>query len=732
MKKLIILLVTILFVIGSSSHTTPKERKKVGLVLSGGGAKGVAHVGALKVIQEAGIPIDYISGTSMGAIVGAMTALGYSPQSLDSIVRSLDWVDLFSDKVARKNMTYNQKLISDKYILSITLNNDNKLNLEGLTSGQNILNLLEKFCIGYTDSISFNSLPIPFSCVAYDMVSGKVIVQNSGDLPLAIRSSMSIPGVFRPVHRDGMVLVDGGIANNYPVDVVRQMGADIVIGVDVGADVMSADQLNNPANLLNQLTTFYGLQKNEDNIKATDLYIRPDINPYTSASFSYNAIDTLITRGENAARNKWVELLELKKTIGIQDSYMPQYLNKHPDFNQLIELGEVKFEGLNYIKPNDVFKISTLQENTKIHEEEIYRGIRKLQGSGLFSKVSYKLSETTPYDLTIILEENTRNSINLGFRFDTKDMAAVLLNATLATKGKHFSEFYLTTRLNENPYVKVAYKIGTPTQRRSSLSYMLKYTTVNIYNDGNKFSNIDYLQNQVDLSFSNITFKDMKITVGLKYDYFDFDALYTNRANDYLEPKSEGLVSLYADAHYDSYDELYYPTRGISIEANYTVTTNGLNIKKQGSPFGALFFKFGTAISASPRVTFLPSVYTRIIHGDNIAFPYRNFIGGSVSGRYFNSHMPFIGFHSLEETENAIIVGQISTRLRLWESQYISLKANYANHTPTAFDFKNSSSLWGAGISYSYNTVVGPVELLVDMSNHYKKPGVYISFGYYF
>ncbi len=732
MKTILTIMLTILFITVSSMNAASQERKKIGLVLSGGGAKGVAHIGAIKVIQEAGIPIDYIAGTSMGAIVGAMTALGYSPHSLDSIVKKLDWTALFSDKVSRKNMTYNQKLRSDKYVFSVTLNKEKKLNLEGLSNGQNILNLLERLCIGYTDSISFSKLPIPFSCVAYDMASGKDIILNHGDLPLAIRSSMSIPGVFSPVHRNGMVLVDGGIANNFPVDIVKQMGADVVIGVDVGADVMTVSQLNNPANLLNQLTTFYGLKKNEANIKATNVYIRPDIHPYTSASFSFNAIDTLITRGEYAANDKWNELIELKKSIGLEIDYMPEYLDRHQNYKQKVNLGSIQLEGLNYIRPNDIFKISGLKEDTKIEEEELLNGIKKLQGTGLFSQVNYKLNEKPPYNLTIIVEENTRNSLSFGFRFDSKDMAAVLLNATLTTKGKSFSEFNLTTRLNENPYVKIAYKVGVPTQRKSALSYMLKYTSVNIYNDGRKFSNIDYLQNEVDLSFSNIKFKDLKILIGLKYDYFDFDALYTNRQNDYMRPKSEGLVSLYLDSHYDSYDELYYPTRGISLEANYTLTTNGLNIWKQGSSFGAFFLKFATAISPSSRVTFLPTVYTRVIHGDNVAFPYRNFIGGSVSGRYFNSHMQFIGFHSLEETQNSLIVGQIATRLRLWQKQYISLKVNYANHAPKIFDFNNSSSLWGGGVSYSYNTAVGPVELLVDMSNKYQKPGVYLSFGYYF
>lgn len=731
MKRVLVIFFILLFINGSVFSST-EERKTVGLVLSGGGAKGVAHIGALKVIREAGIPIDYIAGTSMGAIVGGLTALGYTPYALDSIVRGLNWSELFSDKVARDRMSYSQKLIADRYILSIALNKEKRIDLQGLTSGQNVINLLQRLSIGYNDSISFNDLPTPFACVAYDMVNGEAVVLDHGDLSMAIRSSMSIPGVFIPVRLDSLVLVDGGILNNFPVDVVKSMGADIVIGVDVGSGVMTASELDNPGSLVNQLTTFYGYERNQENIKATDLYIHPDVHPYTAASFSSSAIDSLIMRGECAARASWDELIELKERIGIEESYAPDYYDKHPDFNKPILLGEIEFIGLEYLKRSDAIKISDLKERSELSEVVLLAGIRNLQGSGLFSQVTYILTDENPYKLTITVEERSRNSLNLGLRFDTKEMASVLLNATIATKGTHFSEFNLTTRLNENPYLKVTYKIGTPIQRKSALSYMLKYTSVNLYKEGHKVSNIDYLKNEVDISFSNIRFRRMKIALGVKFEYFDFDAIYTDSDDNILKPKSEGLTSLYLDSHYDSYDEFYYPTRGVSVRLNYMATTSSLNMDDNFAPFGALSYKFETAISASSRVTFLPSIYGRVINGDNISFPYQNFIGGAVGARYFNSHMPFIGIHQLEAVENAVLVGQFETRVRLWQKHYVSLKGNYANYRSKLFDFESSTSLWGGGIGYSYSTVLGPVELLMDMSSKYRSPGVYVSFGYYF
>lgn len=170
--------------------------------------------------------------------------------------------------------------------------------------------------IGYHDSLSFLTLPIPFSCVAANVVNGKEVVLNKGNLPLAMRSSMAIPGVFAPVRLDSMLLVDGGIANNFPTDVGLAMGADIIIGVDVSSELRKRDQLNSVLDILDQLTSFMGMDKYEDNIKLCDLYIKPDIVPYSAASFDPEAIDTLIRRGEEAAWAHWDEFYEVKRTVG--------------------------------------------------------------------------------------------------------------------------------------------------------------------------------------------------------------------------------------------------------------------------------------------------------------------------------------------------------------------------------------------------------------------------------
>lgn len=211
-----------------------QPRKKVGLVLGGGGAKGAAEVGVLKVLEEADIPVDYIAGTSIGAIVGGLYAIGYDAADIDSLYRNQNWLFLLSDQVKRESETFLSKEEREKYIVHIPLSKERKVSLPtGYVKGQNIFNLFSKLTVGYHQVDDFSNLPIPYRCVAVDLVEGKEMVFSSGSLPLAMRASMSIPGVFAPVEWKGKMLVDGGALNNLPVDVAKEMGADVIICVDL-------------------------------------------------------------------------------------------------------------------------------------------------------------------------------------------------------------------------------------------------------------------------------------------------------------------------------------------------------------------------------------------------------------------------------------------------------------------------------------------------------------------
>ena len=234
----------------SQDATSTKPRPKIGLVLSGGGAKGAAHIGVIKYIEEAGIPIDYIAGTSMGSIVGGMYALGYSSDEILNIISSVDWDRLISNNVDRREIAYEGKHKSNTQILTVPFSFGAKtegLNAmsfknslpSGLVSGDNLINLFNSLSVGYSDPIDFNDLPIPFICIATNMMNGEAEVLKTGVFSKALRASMAIPILFDPIKIDSTMYVDGGLVNNFPAEQCRAMGADYVIGVSMSPGLES-------------------------------------------------------------------------------------------------------------------------------------------------------------------------------------------------------------------------------------------------------------------------------------------------------------------------------------------------------------------------------------------------------------------------------------------------------------------------------------------------------------
>ena len=308
------------------------QRPKVGVVLCGGGAKGAAHVGVLKVLEENDIPIDYIVGTSMGAIVGGLYAIGYSAAELDSLIMAQDWNYVMSDRIPRRETYFDQRKYQDNYLLRIPFGAGDYSRLaardqrpgardqrpgqpprrEGaslldniplaVVTGQNVYNLFSRLSVGYQDSLDFSRMPIPFACVAVDVIGKKEVVFKSGNFVDAIRASMAIPGYFAPVRIDDMVLVDGGMLNNYPVDVARAMGADIIIGVRLSEPTEEKPQVNSIGDLFSEMLDVYTNAKLAAAIADTDLLITAETKGYNMLSFDNKSLRTLLDNGEKAAR----------------------------------------------------------------------------------------------------------------------------------------------------------------------------------------------------------------------------------------------------------------------------------------------------------------------------------------------------------------------------------------------------------------------------------------------
>ena len=300
-----------------------QARPKVGLVLSGGAARGLAHIGVLKALEEQGVRIDAIAGTSMGAVVGGLYASGYKVEELEQLALEIDWQQALSDAPPRRDVPFRRKQDDRDFLVKqkLSFRDDGSLGLPlGVIQGQNLALLLESKLAHTADTRDFDQLPIPFRAVATDIASGEKVVFRRGHLPQVIRASMSIPAVFAPVELDGRLLVDGGMVDNIPLDVVREMGVDMAIVVDIGTPLRNRKQLATVVDVLNQSITLMTRRNSEEQLAAVrpdDILIQPPLASYGSTDFG--SAREMIEAGYRATRILDARLAVLRQPEGDSD-----------------------------------------------------------------------------------------------------------------------------------------------------------------------------------------------------------------------------------------------------------------------------------------------------------------------------------------------------------------------------------------------------------------------------
>lgn len=736
MKRIITFLLTLIAVYGMQARTLEGkpagERKKVAIVLSGGGAKGISHIGILKVLEEAGIPIDYVVGTSMGSIVGGLYSIGYTPQMLDSLARAQDWMFLLTDRLERPALSFPEKEKADKYLLTLPINRDKKkLIPSGLIKGQNIYSLFCDLTAGYHQRTDFSQLPIPFACVATDIVSGKPVVLDKGNLPLAMRASMAIPGVFTPIQLDSMLLIDGGIVNNFPCDVARAMGADVIIGVNVLGDRRTLDRLNTASDIIGQIIDTYSMNGLEANKKMLDIYIHPQLMEYNAASFSAADVDTFLIRGERAAREQWDDLIRLKAKIGIPaDAPFPP--REHYLAHDTIYIRGINFEGVPKKDRKWLLKKSGLAENNRIAMQDLRKAINILYGTKSYSGITYELENGPEYDLHLRVTPLPLSSLNFGVRFDTEEVAALLLNITLNLNTKYNSMLALSGRASQNPYVRLDYSIDNSFFKRLNIGYMFNYNDVDLYTQGKKTNNVTFRHHTMEAGITDIYWQNFKFQLGLRYEHFNYNTLLAseNEPNPDIEP--EGFLSYFAQAKLETLDSKYFPTKGVGLQVDYSLYTDNMTSYQGGSPFSALSLQFLAPIRCTPRFNIVPSLYGRTLIGHKVAYQYLNVAGGTSFGKYFPQQQPFIGINHAELADKAFVAAKVQLRYRIGSNHYLSAFGNMASQDDNFFNLPTGQYWWGTGLGYSYNSMFGPIDAVFSYSNHTDKAAFYLNLGYTF
>ena len=719
---------------------TPLSRPKVGVVLSGGGAKGMAHIGALKVIQEAGIPVDYIVGTSMGAIIGGLYSIGYTPEQMDSMVRRQDWAFLLSDKVPRSEQNMSEREASEKYVFTMPFGKMPELNIKGgMIKGQNLANLFSELTIGYHDSIDFNQLPTPFACVSENIVNGQEIDFHNGVLATAMRASMAIPGVFTPVRQDSLVLVDGGVVNNYPVDVARRMGADIVIGIDVQNELKPAGELSSTGSILGQLINLMGLDRYKENITQTDTYIKVNVEGYSAASFNHSAIDTLIHRGEEAARTQIASLQQLKQQLGIDSSYQPKPQPGYPyDPNRSIFVHEISFEGLDKRDKRWLLKRCDLKENSEISIRSIEQATAILCSNLEYSSATYQLNQApgqaadSTYNLHFLLNKKFENKLHVGIRFDTEETASVLLNVTSNFRSKMPTYLSFTGRLGKRYMARIDYGFEPAPLKNVGLTYMFQYNDIDCYYHGEKTHNSTYRYHLGELSFSDVWHKNVRFALGLRYELYNYSKFLFQQGYEGPNISNEHFFSYFIQAHYETFDKGYFPSKGISAAAAYALYTDDMARYNGHTPFSAVKSHCQFVLPITRRFSVIPAVYGRFLVGKDIHYAKFNAMGGDVQGRYISQQLPFVGLNNVELTRHSLLIGSLKFRQRMGSIHYVSATANYALSADKIKYLFEQDSTFGYGIAYGMDSMFGPLEASLCYNNRSKKLGVYVNLGYKF
>lgn len=647
------------------------------MVLSGGGAKGAAHVRALKVIEEAGIPIDIIVGTSMGSIVGGLYASGYTSSQLDSLMTRQNWSRLLTDTQGRSQKTLAQNKIQERYMVSAMYDKSPFEVIEGgVLKGNNIGRLFSEMTADRLDSMNYRNLPIPFACVATDIVSGKEIDMYSGILAESMRASMAIPGVFSPIRKNGMVLVDGGLVNNYPADVAKSMGADFIIGVDVTDRDKDAKEINSTMSVLMRILDVVCSNKYRDNVAMTDVLIRVDVNGYSSASFSDVAIDTLLNRGEVAARAKWNDLVALKEKIG-------------------------------------------------------YTGPQKERQPKILDNDTVVVPPSTIYS-----ERKKTSFLGVGARFDNEELATLLLGGSYELDHKSRLRLGAEIRLGKRYYGQLSAQITPLSEWTIGALYRYSSNETKLYNDGSFKANIDYTQHFGRLSFYR-SWRKMLVTFGGDWKYSRYSSLLTQSDwIDYAQTmKSENSISYYAKIEFDNRDASVMPHKGMTWSVSYNMFTDNGYTYNDGAPLHIVEGYFKAAVPLSPMFTLLPSVSGRLLPNRNAHMNNLNYIGGvDCNGHYMPQQLSFAGVNYVQIAPNDLLILGVNLRHNFTTNNYIFGQMNYGM-AGSAFEkivTIDSNNLFGAAVGYGYKSPVGPAEFNVNWSSITHSIGAFLNLGFMF
>jgi NTE family protein len=745
------------------------DHPKIGLVLSGGGAKGIAHIGILKAIEKAGLRPDYVVGTSMGAVIGGLYSLGYSADELETMVKKIDWSLLLSNRVSFKYIAFEEKEYYNRYLLEFPIVKRKIVFPSGLIQGQVLSDVLHYFAWPANSYDSFDEFPIPFRCVATDIRSGQPIVFDRGPLQDALRSSIAIPTVFSAFDMDSTLLVDGGVVNNFPVDIAKEMGADIVIGVNVSSeDFREVDQLGGFAGILMQIAMAPSLSIIKENIKSTDLYIKPDLEGYSIGSF--NSFDEILALGFETGDKYFDQLKRLADSLG-RKNIVPRLTFK----TDSIQIDKIIISG-NHLFSTDLIRSKlNIVEGDYLNRDIMEAAVHRIFGINGFYKVDYNLSEIAAnrYALLIRIKEKPSTLLSTSIHYDDQFSAGILLNFTARELIGHNSRMVLLADISENPKFRADYYKYTGTKKKFAFNMRYNFSRQELpsYIGGKEMKEFVGRNSRIVAQMISTNSLKQSFHFGGILDATASRFKFLSRSNEGVKNGRQTYFGGRFKFYRNSQNDRNYPTEGAEaliestlhlkdwLDFDLVEGVDTLIVNKESgdifipeneldsyidglipNSYLSIYGKYSKFLMFSPKVQFHPDFAIGLtLSSESSSKLFSEFFVGGYQNVRFNDTQ-FWGLNYAEvQTANFLKFGAAFQYIP-FEKIYLRAGANFLgfsdqlpfNDTDFLSQIYQQKSYLGYGIDVSYHSFLGPISAGIGGNNKDRTLRSYISIGFSF
>lgn len=732
-SKLIVVLLSFVFCQNLIAQTNDSiTRPRVGVVLSGGGAKGFAHIGVLKVIEESGLPIDYIAGTSMGSIVGGLYSIGYSPETMIRLVKEQNWDAVMSDAIPRKYISVDDKILDRHYLATFPFRNRKIEMKSAIYDGAMVNLLLARLTSPVYNIRNYSELSVPFLCVAADIETAEAYEMTRGNLQRSIRASMSIPFYFTPVEVDGRLLIDGGMRNNFPVHNLRDKGLDIIIGVNVQRDFRKKDDLNSLAKILDQMIAMTDIDANMKAQEDVDIHIKPNLSNFGMMDFNY--YDTIIALGEQAARQYLPEFKRLADSIkSIED-----YTLERPDIEPLdtIFVISLKVKGVKQESENFIKKSLGKHYPATMAIDDIETSIMRIYATGYFSDIWYELEPAVKgVNLVIHCKEREEETVSVAAHYDSDYGIGILANVTLKNILKFPTRSTLSADINiaEDPYFKLRLHSNVSQKFKYGVDLSVISLFMNQYSDYVINNSYSVQDNKLDIFFEFMPNLKRQFRIGTAANYVHLrdNLIHTVSSDNY-----DFISYAYFNYYINNEDSPTFASRGWKFNLNGKYIMPVIKMDDGSMMKNSIVLK--ADVSGSIAIGKRHSLKIGATLGSSLLqeeppLSYQFFVGGQSNMNYFDNIISFDGLRFTQLYGDHIAIAKMSWQYNFYKNLYAIANVNggYINSDYNSW-FSDKSFVFGCGLTFGIETMAGPIELSLMGSNRCSDLVGFLNVGYWF